>query len=104
LRGEPAQVQPAVSRWLAGDPGEKGFRAGTARVSAPSETLSRAPRLMAVAGVTRVADLTGLDHLGIPVAAAYRPNARSVSVSQGKGKTLLAAGVSAAMEAIGGSH
>lgn len=36
-------------------------------------------------GITRAADVTGLDRIGILVALAVRPNPRSVSVSQGKG-------------------
>ena len=49
--------------------------------------------------VTRVADQTGLDVIGIPVAAAFRPNSRSIAVHQGKGLTRAAAQVSAIMEA-----
>lgn len=89
---------------LAGDPGNKQLRAGTDRAAPLAETLARALRVAPAVGITRIADITGLDHIGIPVAAAYRPNARSVSVSQGKGPTLLAARVSAAMEAIEGYH
>ena len=51
-------------------------------------------------GITRLADVTGLDRIGIPVALAVRPNARSVTVSQGKGADLASAKVSALMEAI----
>lgn len=51
-------------------------------------------------GITRVSDITGLDRIGIPVAMASRPNARSVSVSQGKGVDLDAARASAVMESI----
>jgi ribosomal protein S12 methylthiotransferase accessory factor len=50
-------------------------------------------------GVTRVADVTGLDYLGVPVFMAMRPNARSLSVSQGKGLDGAAARASAFMEA-----
>lgn len=50
-------------------------------------------------GITRVAMLTGLDTIGIPVAAAFRPNSRSVAVHQGKGMTVAAAKASAIMEA-----
>lgn len=89
---------------LAGDPGYKQFRTGTDRAEQLSGTLARALAVAPAVGLTRIADITGLDHVGIPVAAAYRPNARSVSVSQGKGPTLLAARVSAAMEAIEGYH
>ena len=52
------------------------------------------------AGITRVADVTGLDRIGIPVALAVRPNSRSLSVSQGKGALKAEAFISAAMEAL----
>ena len=51
-------------------------------------------------GITRIADVTGLDRIGIPVAIAIRPAARSVSVSQGKGVSLESAKASALMEAV----
>jgi YcaO-like protein with predicted kinase domain len=86
------------------DSGRKFFREGTERTVTPGETVARAQRVLEAVGVSRVADITGLDHIGIPVAAAYRPNARSVSVSQGKGVSLEAAMASAIMEAIEGYH
>lgn len=55
-------------------------------------------------GITRVANVTGLDHVGIPVVAVYRPNSRSLSVAQGKGCTLTCAEVSGVMEAIEFHH
>jgi ribosomal protein S12 methylthiotransferase accessory factor len=55
-------------------------------------------------GITRIAVLTGLDVLGIPVAAAVRPNSRSIAVHQGKGVTLSAAKASALMEAVETHH
>jgi len=51
-------------------------------------------------GITRVADVTGLDNLGVPVCVAIRPASRALSVSQGKGLSLAQAQVSAAMESI----
>lgn len=51
------------------------------------------------AGVTRLADVGGLAGLGLPVFQAIRPRARSLTVSQGKGETRLAAKVSALLEA-----
>jgi ribosomal protein S12 methylthiotransferase accessory factor len=51
-------------------------------------------------GITRVANVTGLDTIGIPVVMVCRPNARSLSVSQGKGLTLDAAKASGIMESI----
>ncbi len=66
----------------------------------PETTLARVRPLFARLGITRLAVLTGLDIVGIPVAAAYRPNSRSIAVHQGKGRTLAAAKVSAVMEAV----
>jgi len=51
-------------------------------------------------GITRLANVTGLDHVGIPVWSAIRPNARTLALSQGKGITDAAAQASAIMEAI----
>jgi ribosomal protein S12 methylthiotransferase accessory factor len=51
-------------------------------------------------GITRVANVTGLDCIGIPVVMVCRPNGRSVSVSQGKGIDLDAARASGLMEAL----
>nr|PZN27791.1 MAG: hypothetical protein DIU78_04235 [Pseudomonadota bacterium] len=62
--------------------------------------LVRLSPLMKEAGITRVANITGLDNIGIPVALAVRPLSRSLSVSQGKGVTLHAAKVSAVMESL----
>jgi ribosomal protein S12 methylthiotransferase accessory factor len=55
-------------------------------------------------GITRIAVLTGLDVLGVPVVAATRPNSRSIAVHQGKGVTLDAAKASAVMEAVETFH
>jgi YcaO-like protein with predicted kinase domain len=59
---------------------------------------------MADLGITRVADVTGLDCIGLPVFQAVRPNSRSLSVAQGKGITREAAVASALMEAVEGWH
>ena len=50
-------------------------------------------------GITRLADITGLDRIGLPVFVTVRPNSRSVATSQGKGLTPDAARVAALMEA-----
>jgi ribosomal protein S12 methylthiotransferase accessory factor len=55
-------------------------------------------------GITRLANVTGLDRVGIPVVMAVRPNSRSLAVAQGKGVSLAAARASAAMEAIESYH
>ncbi len=51
-------------------------------------------------GITRVAHLTHLDRIGIPVHMAMRPAGRVLSSGSGKGTTELASRVSACMEAI----
>jgi ribosomal protein S12 methylthiotransferase accessory factor len=70
------------------------------RADPPDETWARATRLFAMAGVTRVADLTGLDRIGIPVFEAYRPFSRNANVALGKGISSDWARVSAAMEGL----
>ncbi len=56
--------------------------------------------LLDLAGITRLADVTGLDRLGLPVYQAIRPASRNLSVSQGKGITRVQAKVSALMESL----
>jgi ribosomal protein S12 methylthiotransferase accessory factor len=51
-------------------------------------------------GVTRLADVTGLDRIGFPVWQAVRPAGRALSVHQGKGATPLDARIGALCEAI----
>lgn len=50
--------------------------------------------------MTRLADVTGLDRLGLPVWQAIRPAGRSLSVHQGKGACLQAARIGALCEAL----
>ena len=88
---------------MTGD-GTKHFHTGTHRVVDPATTLARVLPLAPRMGITRVAVLTGLDVLGIPVVAATRPNSRSIAVHQGKGVTLDAAKASAVMEAVETFH
>src|SRR5437762_3489363 len=82
----------------------KGFRDGTHRLVDLEETLRRIAPYREAMGITRVANITGLDRIGIPVVAVYRPNARSLSVNQGKGATIAAALASGLMEAIEAYH
>lgn len=72
---------------------------GGQRACSPEETWAKLSPLLPVLGISRMANITGLDRIGIPVFTACRPNARSLSVFQGKGPTVEAARVSAAMEA-----
>ncbi|WNG37765.1 hypothetical protein F0U61_31815 [Archangium violaceum] len=82
----------------------KHFRAGTHRLLAPEETLERVRQLMPVMGITRIANVTGLDTLGLPVVMVYRPNSRSLAVSPGKGLDLASAKASGLMESVEGYH
>jgi ribosomal protein S12 methylthiotransferase accessory factor len=80
--------------------GTKRFVGGTHRTVAPEETLERIRPHLRTAGITRLADVTGLDRVGVSTALAYRPNSPTLSNSSGKGFTLTAALVSGAMEGI----
>jgi YcaO-like protein with predicted kinase domain len=73
------------------DPIQKTFMNGAQLCDDPSATLKRVIPWMSNMGITRIANVTGLDRIGIPVVMVCRPNSRSVSVSQGKGLTLDAA-------------
>lgn len=76
------------------------LRRGTWRTATLAETWRRFAPLAPRVGLTRLADLTGLDAIGVPVVAAIRPMGRSLSSSQGKGATPLAARVSALCESL----
>src|SRR4029079_741138 len=77
----------------------KRFFRGTHRAAAPEATVARFTRHARALGITRIADITGLDYLGLPVFLPIRPNARALSVSQGKGLDAASARASAFMEA-----
>jgi ribosomal protein S12 methylthiotransferase accessory factor len=80
----------------------KGYRTDTHRVVPPEETLNRVEKLLPGIGVTRVAEISGLDRIGIPVFSAIRPTSAkgSISVYAGKGASEVEAKVSVMMEAI----
>jgi YcaO-like protein with predicted kinase domain len=83
---------------------QKLFRDGTHRVVDPASTLEKIRKLAPSMGITRVANVTGLDIIGIPVVTVVRPNSRSLAVAQGKGIDLDAAKVSGLMESIENWH
>jgi ribosomal protein S12 methylthiotransferase accessory factor len=72
---------------------------GAQRACTPLETLERMRPFWGQAGLTRVADITSMDHIGIPVALSIRPDSGSLAVDSGKGLTVAAAKASAMMEA-----
>lgn len=74
------------------------------RIVPAEETVARLKRFLPMFGITRVATLTGLDTVGIPVVMVNRPNSRSLAVSQGKGVTLAAAKASGLMESVEAWH
>src|SRR5215831_2266787 len=73
---------------------------GTIREIAAKETLARIRPSLSDFGITRLANITGLDTIGIPVWTAVRPLGCSLSVSQGKGVSHELAVVSAIMESV----
>ena len=74
---------------------------GTHRVIAPEKTIENNEDKLKVAGVTRIADITDLDRIGIPIYTAIRPTAEegAVSIYGGKGITKEHSKASAMMEA-----
>ncbi|HTY14094.1 MAG TPA: YcaO-related McrA-glycine thioamidation protein [Methanoregulaceae archaeon] len=83
-------------------PSKKTYSKETQRTVSPEETLLRVEKLLPEAGITRVADITSLDRIGIPVFSSIRPTALNgaISVYNGKGATPVEAKVSAMMEGI----
>lgn len=70
------------------------------RVRSTKEVLSLIKTLKTEIGVTRLADITHLDNIGIPVYCSYRPNGYVLQANAGKGYTHEAAQCSAMMEAL----
>ncbi len=75
---------------------------GVVRVVSPTETIERVLPLLSAIGVTRVADVTGLDRVGIPNFTTVRPRepGHGISYYNGKGATRSAAKAGALMEAL----
>lgn len=78
----------------------KGHLEGTHRLIPPEATLENIRPHLAANHVTRCADLTGLDRIGIPVYCAIRPKGKTMQVANGKGLRHVDAKVSALMEAV----
>ncbi|HEY7242605.1 MAG TPA: YcaO-like family protein [Xanthobacteraceae bacterium] len=73
---------------------------GTVRDAPPDCTLRRVLPLLRAVGITRVANITGLDQVGVPTWMIVRPLSRSLTVSQGKAVTHELAKISGIMESI----
>ncbi|MGW2501847.1 YcaO-like family protein [Streptomyces sp. NPDC001588] len=73
---------------------------GTVRARSPEQAWNLVADRLPEFGITRVADLTGLDCIGLPVWTAIRPASATLTTSQGKGATDLMARLSAVLEAI----
>lgn len=73
---------------------------GTHRVIAPKKTIEINEDKLKTAGITRIADITDLDRIGIPVYTAIRPTAEdgAISIYAGKGVSKDHARASAMME------
>jgi len=74
--------------------------AGTHRIRAPEETYRLIQPHFQTCGISRLADITRLDRIGIPTTLAIRPNSKTLAVCSGKGFSLATALTSGAMEAI----
>lgn len=73
---------------------------GTLRIKEPKDTLDSIASVLPSVGISRLADITDLDIIGIPVYIASRPAASMLQSSSGKGVTHLHAKCSALMEGI----
>lgn len=94
-------VQHTYEYWL-GAKETKYSAAGVERVVRPGMTIRRARSVLEAIGVTKVADVTGLDRVGIPNFMTVRPHDRGPGISyyNGKGRTLADAHAGALMEAV----
>ncbi|MCX7114333.1 MAG: YcaO-like family protein [Gammaproteobacteria bacterium] len=78
---------------------------GTYRAVDPKQTWAKLePLIWPTFGISRVANITGLDNINIPTYVAIRPLSKLVTTSQGKGVTHDLAKISAVMESIEGWH
>jgi thioglycine synthase len=81
---------------------KKTYNNETQRAAPLDKTLARIEPLVPAAGITRVADITSLDRIGIPVFSCIRPTAMdgAITVYNGKGATVEESRISAIMEGI----
>lgn len=95
------QTDESALSWLASPQDLSVLRLpGTNRARPPAATWEMVSRAAVRVGVTRVADITRLDTIGIATYQAVRPLSRTLAVSQGKGMTPELAKLSAVMESV----
>lgn len=80
--------------------GSKAWLRATHRACSPDDTWSRITPLLRHAGITRVAEVTRLDTIGIPTWQAVRPQSHSLAVTVAAAVTPQLARVAAAMAAL----
>lgn len=76
----------------------KRYTGSSERTVPPDDTLANLRPHWGWAGISRLANITGLDRVGVPVVLAVRPTSRTLAVDSGKGLDLTAASASALME------
>jgi ribosomal protein S12 methylthiotransferase accessory factor len=97
-REQSAGPLDGIAGRITGEDRAKIVMPGTDRAIGAEASLANALRCARLVGVTRLADVTRLDTIGIPTFQAIRPSATTLTVSQGKGLTDTLASVSALME------
>ncbi len=91
--------QDSYEYWL-GPREVKYSSSGVERSVRPSATIRRARAVLDIIGVTKVADVTDLDRVGIPNFMTVRPDDLGISYYNGKGTTRADAYAGALMEAV----
>lgn len=76
----------------------------TTRTSTAEDSIARVTPYLRDYGITRVANVTHLDRVGVPVHTALKPLGTTLSNGSGKGLTPAASKISAMMEAIEQTH
>jgi ribosomal protein S12 methylthiotransferase accessory factor YcaO len=96
------QAEPNTYEYWLGAKELKYSLSGVERAVRPSVTIRRARAVLEAVGVTKVADVTDLDRVGIPNFMTVRPHdgAHGISYYNGKGRTRADAHAGALMEAI----
>lgn len=75
------------------------------RIQSPEKTLQSLAPIFDKIGITRIANVTHLDHFyGIFISNCIRPNSQNLSISQGRGSSLILSDISAIMESVEAYH